>query len=115
MGPGTIITGIIGFIWCILFISYFTWFSDNYVYTYTSVWDNKIQHKILIPRYFYILYGIFMFIPIVNLMMVVICTFLYEIQINDGWTKYHYIGKNKFILKYIDIKNKIKIYLTMKV
>lgn len=115
MGIGSIIVSIIGFIWCLLFITYFTWYSNNYVYTYTTPWNNGIQHKIKIPRYIYLLYGIGMFLPIVNLIMVIICSFFYLMSITDGWTKYHYIGKNKFILSYINFKLKIKDYLTTKV
>lgn len=113
-----LIIWLIGFILSLLFSIYFTWFSNNYVYTYdycmNGLYGNE-QHKIKLPRYFYILYGIGMFLYIINLFMVFLCMLFFCITTTDGWTKYHYIGKNKFILKYIDIKNKIKMYLTLKV
>lgn len=111
----TIFLGIIGFIWCLLFITYFNWYSNNYVYTYTTPWNSDKQHKIQIPRFWYLLYGILMFVPICNLMIGFVCTIFYIMATTDGWTKYHYIGKNKFILGYINFKLKVKDYLTMKV
>lgn len=111
----TILLSIIGFILCLLFITYFNWYSNNYVYTYTSPWNSDKQHKIRIQRYWYLLYGILMFIPICNLIIVFVCTMLYIITTTDELTKYHYIGNNKFILRYINFKLKIKSYLTMKV
>lgn len=113
-----IIIWLIGFMLSLLFITYFTWFSNNYVYTYEysmkSLYGEK-QYKIKFPRFYYILYGLGMFIYIINIFMVFVCMLFFCIVTTDGWTKYHYIGKNKFILKYIDIKNKLKMYLTLKV
>lgn len=114
----SLIIWLIGVILCILFITYFTWFSNNYVYTYDysmrGLYGEK-QYKIKFPRFYYLLYGIGMFIYIVNIFMVFAAVLFFTIVTTDGLTKYHYIGNNKFILKYIEIKNKIKMYLTLKV
>lgn len=115
MNTATIFIGIIGFIWCFLFITYFHWYTNNYVYTNTTPWNSDKPHKIKIARYLYLLYGIIMFIPICNLIMVFLCSIFYLMTVTDGWVKYHYIGKNKFILAYINLKLKIKDYLTTKV
>lgn len=108
----------IGFVLCLIQLIIFDWFTKNFTYTnkwfiYNNLEKRENSKPIKIKRYWYILYCIFMLIPIVNLFLFVIgffMSFMTEMDYN-----YYYNGNNITVLKLINFKNKLKYYLNTEV
>ena len=112
------IIGFIGFVLCLIQLIIFDWFTKKFTYTYKLFTYNNLNTReksesIKIKRYWYILYCIFMLIPIVNLVLFILGFFMLFMMEMDY--NYYYNGNNITVLKLINFKNKLKYYLNTEV